>query len=339
MFTILKHRRKTFRLLIDTSVTYQYFRFTPTELRDDGSANSVQLSEFQLFNGSTQVTGATATNPSGDNPSSEQPSKAVDGSVDTKWLDLNKGSLVLTYSSAVTIDNYRWATANDSTERDPIRWTLEGSADGTAWTLIDDRTNEDQSVTTDRKTYLANIDINIAVATFATSGMTLDATYNDSSTDYSTLNDSTSSSAKVTCNFDKDDTGIIMEHGGTGDGLVLYIYNETLYFQCGDGGSAGGDSNTGEVSYTVTDTSSRDFIIEWSADISGCALYVDKTLIGTDVFSNDQLAGGNYGTIGTAAGNNVAVNRGSYPPSNTFSGTVTSAEIFLGEVTSDVSGL
>jgi hypothetical protein len=172
-------------------------------------------------------------------------------------------------------------------------------------------------------------------SSFATAGMTLDVTWETIGTAYSTLDEATSASAKVYCNFDKDDTGIIMEHGGSSYGLILYIHNETLYFQCGQGGDAGGDSNTGEVSYTVTNTTAQDFIIEWSADTSGCALYVDKTLIGTDVFSVSKLAGSDDGTIGQAY-NAVPVNRGS---SGSFTGTVTKAEIFLGEVTSDVSGL
>lgn len=178
-----------------------------------------------------------------------------------------------------------------------------------------------------------------ATSSYATDGMTLDATWTSQNISYSDLHSATSASAKVTCNFDKNDTGILMESGGTGDGLILYIYNETLYFQCGDGASSGGDSNTGEVSYTITDTSARDFIIEWSADTSGCALYVDGTLIGTDAFSNDYLGGNNTGTIEKGAGNAVAANRGSFTHSDLFSGTVTSARIFVGEVTSDVSGL
>jgi len=170
---------------------------------------------------------------------------------------------------------------------------------------------------------------------FATAGMTLDATWSTIGTNYAHLDNATSASAKVYCNFDKDDTGIIMEAGGAVHGLILYIHNETLYFQCGESATAGGDSDTGEVSYTVTNTTAQDFIIEWSADTSGCALYVDKTLIGTDVFSNSVLSGTNDGTIGQVE-SAVAVNRGS---SGSFTGTVTKAEIFLGEVTSDVSGL
>ncbi len=123
-----------------------------------------------------------------------------------------------------------------------------------------------------------------------------------------------------------------MEHGGSVYGLMLYIYNETLYFQCGEGATAGGDSNTGEVSYVLTNSTAQDFIIEWSANTSGCALYVDKVYVGRDSFSTSYLSGTNDGTIGTGY-SAVCVNRGSYPASNTFTGTVTSAEIFLGEVT------
>jgi len=170
---------------------------------------------------------------------------------------------------------------------------------------------------------------------FATAGMTLDVTWSTIGTNYSALDNATSASAKVYCNFDKDDTGIIMEAGGSTYGLILYIHNETLYFQCGESGTAGGDSNTGEVSYTVTNTTAQDFIIEWSADTSGCALYVDKTLIGTDVFSNSVISGTDDGTIGQGY-SGIPVNRGS---SGSFTGTVTKAEIFVGEVTSDVSGL
>ena len=162
--------RRIFGVLITTlvslevavagSATYQYFRYTPTKLRNGASANSVQLSELQLYNGGTRINGATASNPGGNNPGNEGPERAVDGLRSTKWLDFNQNPLVLNYGSPITIDNYRWATANDATERDPIRWTLEGSANGTTWTLIDDRSNADQSVTTNRRAYLANIDLN-----------------------------------------------------------------------------------------------------------------------------------------------------------------------------------
>jgi hypothetical protein len=93
------------------------------------------------------VTGSTATNPGGNNPGGELPSAAVDGNVDAlhgcvncdhKWLDFNKGDLVMTYDSATTIASYDWMTANDAPARDPTKWTLEGSNDGETWDVLED---------------------------------------------------------------------------------------------------------------------------------------------------------------------------------------------------------
>ncbi|MDG2125978.1 MAG: lamin tail domain-containing protein, partial [Verrucomicrobiales bacterium] len=142
------------------SASHQYFRFTPTKLRNNAAANSVQLSEMQLFLGLNQITGAIATNPRGNNPGGESPADAIDGSVSTKWLDFNKGALVLNFGSTVTIDGYRWATANDADPRDPIRFTLEGSNNNFSWTLLDDRTGSDFAVPLARNTFLSKLDLN-----------------------------------------------------------------------------------------------------------------------------------------------------------------------------------
>jgi len=146
--------------LIAGSASHQYFRFTPTKLRDNAAANSVQLAEVQVFSGATQLSGATASNPGGNNPGGEAPPNAVDGSITTKWLDFNKGALVPNFGGLVTIDSYRWATANDATDRDPIRWTLEGSNDNLTWKLLDDRTGSDFAVPTARQVFVATLDLN-----------------------------------------------------------------------------------------------------------------------------------------------------------------------------------
>jgi len=48
---------------------------------------------------------------------------------------------VQTKSSIVT--KYTFTSGNDAPERDPLRWTLSGSNDGTTWTVIDTRDNID----------------------------------------------------------------------------------------------------------------------------------------------------------------------------------------------------
>lgn len=151
-------------LLIPTSfagsATYQYYRFSQTKLRNNATANSIQLAEMQLFLNATQITGATASNPGGNNPGAEPPAKAVDGDTNTKWLDFNKSALVLNFGSPVTVNGYRWATANDSIDRDPIRWRFEGSTNGSTWTVLDDQTAADFPVPTTRFAYLSTLGFN-----------------------------------------------------------------------------------------------------------------------------------------------------------------------------------
>ena len=131
--------------------THRYFKFQQTKLR--ATANSIQLSEFQLKLGATNLdlTSVLVTNPGGNFPAGEPPEAVKDGSVDTKWLDFNKKELVFDFGSVVTIDGYNFATANDATERDPVSWIFFGSDDSVNWIPLDVR--EDQAITTERKTY------------------------------------------------------------------------------------------------------------------------------------------------------------------------------------------
>ena len=56
-------------------------------------------------------------------------------------------------------------------------------------------------------------------------------------------------SLRAIVTFDENDYGIIFESGGSGSGCALYIDSSTLYWQCGDGGSAGGEF---ELSYDIS---------------------------------------------------------------------------------------
>jgi hypothetical protein len=137
-----------------TANTYRWYRFAPTALRDATLANSVQLSEFAILSGTTRLTGMAITATNNNSPVGEDPTMAGDNSTSTKWLSLNKtaSTLVYDFGSPVAADGYRWATANDSTERDPISWTVDGSQDGTTWTNLDIRTG--YATPTLRMTYL-----------------------------------------------------------------------------------------------------------------------------------------------------------------------------------------
>ena len=108
--------------------TYQFYRFTPTALK--GGGGPVQISEFEMRVGGAPVPGATAANAAGTSPGGEGPELAVDGDTNTKWLNFDGAGgaiLVLDFGAPMPVDGYRFATANDFPERDPVSWTIEGS--------------------------------------------------------------------------------------------------------------------------------------------------------------------------------------------------------------------
>lgn len=75
--------------------------------------------------------------------SSEGVDKSYDGTSGTKWCIDGPGSRVqwqVELPEPVAVTSYRLTSANDVPERDPQQWTLSGSADGSRWTTLDDRT-------------------------------------------------------------------------------------------------------------------------------------------------------------------------------------------------------
>merc|ERR1719409_547739 len=62
-------------------LAHKYFKFTPDKLRDNGRANSVQVTEFNFRNNQGLIVKSgswKAENPGGDNPGGEKPSKGID---------------------------------------------------------------------------------------------------------------------------------------------------------------------------------------------------------------------------------------------------------------------
>lgn len=72
--------------------------------------------------------------------------KLVDNRTDTKFLQGRfTGDLqcTLTFARTLKIGAYTLTSGNDEISRDPKSWSLEASLDGTNWTTIDVRTNEE----------------------------------------------------------------------------------------------------------------------------------------------------------------------------------------------------
>ncbi|MHA4894988.1 PKD domain-containing protein [Pedobacter sp. PWIIR3] len=72
----------------------------------------------------------------------ENAAKLIDNNLETKiYLGGPPFPLTFTfqYASAQTVKIYAIGNANDSETRDPKVWTIEGSMDGNAWTILDSR--------------------------------------------------------------------------------------------------------------------------------------------------------------------------------------------------------
>jgi alpha-L-fucosidase 2 len=71
---------------------------------------------------------------------------SADASQDTKWCVIHEGRPVVWQidlgQRSAHPGAYRLTSAEDVPGRDPRTWKLEGSADGKAWTLLDERQNE-----------------------------------------------------------------------------------------------------------------------------------------------------------------------------------------------------
>lgn len=167
-----------------------------------------------------------------------------------------------------------------------------------------------------------------------TKGFEQDAEWTDPDTDYFDLSPSTVASARVVVDLEAGDDGIIMEAGANGDGLALFTDGSTLYFACGDGTGTSSDDRTAWIEASMP--TGNNVVIEWSAsaDSNSAALYVNGTKVGSDTFTEENIAGGNEGSIAGERGGLRDVASG--VDENGFDGEILSCRIFKGETTSDV---
>ena len=175
-----------------------------------------------------------------------------------------------------------------------------------------------------------------SVVTPVTDGMTLTASWVARGTAYATLDSTTAASVRVDATISNTDSGVLMESGATGTGVILYVYAGVLYFQCGDGSSFGAASDRAEIAYTLPG-GEFGYIVEWSANDSNGVLYINGTKIGADAYSATNVSGGDAGTIGEVS-QSVAVNRGGWTSNGegSYTNTISKCDVFNGQVTSDV---
>lgn len=75
----------------------------------------------------------------------EGSSKVIDNNTSTKYLYFGYSPnmwMQQEFSEPQIVNRYTLTSGNDSPERDPKTWTLEGSSDSTTWEVLDTRSNE-----------------------------------------------------------------------------------------------------------------------------------------------------------------------------------------------------
>jgi len=116
---------------------------TTVENGPDGQPLQSNISgKVSLLPGSV-LGNVVAVTASAENPPSEVAANVADSNSGTKWL-ANGAAQWLRYqlSTPIAVTKYTLTSANDSLERAPKNFVLQGSADGSTWVDLDTRTNQ-----------------------------------------------------------------------------------------------------------------------------------------------------------------------------------------------------
>jgi hypothetical protein len=77
-------------------------------------------------------------------PAGEEFTNLINNNVRSKYLTFNASAwMQFQANTSYIVKGYTITSANDAPERDPLNWTLQGSNNGSNWTTIDTRTNQD----------------------------------------------------------------------------------------------------------------------------------------------------------------------------------------------------
>lgn len=92
----------------------------------------------------------------GNGVAGEDVTKATDNNPFSKYFEPSSSTWIQLETPSSVVTSYSLTSANDSPDRDPKDWTLEGSNDGTSWTVLDMRTNQSFTNRHSARTFSAN---------------------------------------------------------------------------------------------------------------------------------------------------------------------------------------
>jgi hypothetical protein len=122
------------------TVYIKYIRFQCTEIRN---SDKVEVGGFRFLHNSTPVPFSKIQTW---NPHTGESSAYSGGT----WSDSDQNTIVFCFSEPLEVNEYEIRTSAVSMDYDPLRWKLEGSMNGSFWTILDDRTKKETGIPLDR---------------------------------------------------------------------------------------------------------------------------------------------------------------------------------------------
>lgn len=144
-----------------TGVSYRYIRFTPSAVYSGGT--TIVYSEFNMLSMGERIPSSSQTGPAA--PGSDGPNQVDNWGLATKLTQTSiaNGQVVLDFGSTQTFDAYRVYSAESNNGGCPVSWTVEGSPDNSAWTLLDTQTS--YGFVNDQQAILGPFNLSFAAAT------------------------------------------------------------------------------------------------------------------------------------------------------------------------------
>jgi hypothetical protein len=115
----------------DGLTTYKFIRFVTVKVREGSTVDIQRLTFF--YAGQPLRLSGRVTNPMG---TWEGGVEDVTGPRATGFVDRHKKPLVFAFKTGIAIDAYSFTTGALA-RNDPVAWKLEGSSNGSFWTLLD----------------------------------------------------------------------------------------------------------------------------------------------------------------------------------------------------------